>query len=412
MASLLLISSPNACSITTGGNLRRSKHSTKNFYYASFGELKASQEKRATQTEYNHLRLQQSSLNHYYKCIEGGSTYQQYTRKYVLKAVPRPSFDFEPHASDPKNILDSVKKLLVAFYWFCYPYSMIGQMLSIISTSLLAVEKLSYISPLFFIGVLQAMVPQLFMSIYMNGVNQLFDVEIDKINKPHLPLASGQLSFRTGAIIVASCLTLSLWISWIVGSWPLIWNIGLCSLIWTAYSINAPLLRWKRHPLLAAMCIFATMALIFPITIFLHIQTFVLKRPTVFSRSLIFEVAFMSLYSIGIALYKDVPDIEGDKAFGIDSISARLGQKWVFWLCVFLFEMAFGVGLLAGASSSYLWIKIVTGLGYAVLASVLWHQAKIVDLKSKTSMRSFYMLIWKLLYVAYFLMPLISQGCH
>ncbi|KHN24641.1 Homogentisate phytyltransferase 1, chloroplastic [Glycine soja] len=85
---------------------------------------------------------------------------------------------------------------------------MIGQMLSIISTSLLAVEKLSYISPLFFIGVLQAMVPQLFMSIYMNGVNQLFDVEIDKINKPHLPLASGQLSFRTGAIIVASCLTL------------------------------------------------------------------------------------------------------------------------------------------------------------------------------------------------------------
>ncbi|KAG5053881.1 hypothetical protein JHK85_006391 [Glycine max] len=147
-----------------------------------FGELKASQEKRATQTEYNHLRLQQSSLNHYYKCIEGGSTYQQYTRKYVLKAVPRPSFDFEPHASDPKNILDSVKKLLVAFYWFCYPYSMIGQ---------------------------------------------------------------------------------SLWISWIVGSWPLIWNIGLCSLIWTAYSIN------------------------------------------------------------------DVPDIEGDKAFGIHSISARLGQKWV-----------------------------------------------------------------------------------
>lgn len=27
----------------------------------------------------------------------------------------------------------------------------------------------------------QAMVPQLFMSIYMNGVNQLFDVEIDKV---------------------------------------------------------------------------------------------------------------------------------------------------------------------------------------------------------------------------------------
>ncbi|KAG5071006.1 hypothetical protein JHK86_006217 [Glycine max] len=353
MASLLLISSPNACSVTTGGNLRRSKHSTKNFYYASFGELKASQEKRATQTEYNHLRLQQSSLNHYYKCIEGGSTYQQYTRKYVLKAVPRPSFDFEPHASDPKNILDSVKKLLVAFYWFCYPYSMIGQ----------------------------AMVPQLFMSIYMNGVNQLFDVEIDKINKPHLPLASGQLSFRTGAIIVASCLT-------------------LLDCRFLAIDLEYWIVLFDMDSLFN-QCTFVEME-----------ETSIASGNVYFCN----YGTYISNYNIpsytGIALYKDVPDIEGDKAFGIDSISARLGQKWVFWLCVFLFEMAFGVGLLAGASSSYLWIKIVTGLGYAVLASVLWHQAKIVDLKSKTSMRSFYMLIWKLLYVAYFLMPLISQGCH
>ncbi|TKY53076.1 Glycinol 4-dimethylallyltransferase [Spatholobus suberectus] len=80
--------------------------------------------------------------------------------------------------------------------------------LAIISASLLAVEKLSNISPLFFIGVLQVAIPQLFMGIYSAGVNQLCDLEIDKINKPYLPLASGQISFTAGVIVAASCLTL------------------------------------------------------------------------------------------------------------------------------------------------------------------------------------------------------------
>nr|KYP34846.1 hypothetical protein KK1_044146 [Cajanus cajan] len=111
--------------------------------------------------------------------------------------------------------------------------------LSIISASLLAVEKLSDISPIFFIGVLQVMVPHLFMDIYINGVNQLFDIEIDKINKPYLPLASGEISYKTGVIVVASSLTLSLCFGWIIGSWPLIWGLLSCFLIWTAYSIDS-----------------------------------------------------------------------------------------------------------------------------------------------------------------------------
>ncbi|RDX67775.1 Glycinol 4-dimethylallyltransferase, partial [Mucuna pruriens] len=169
-----------------------------------------------------------------------------------------------------------------------------------------------------------------------------------------------------------------------------------------------PLLRWKRYPLLAAILMFASWAFIFPITFFFHMQTFVFKRPAVFPRSLIFSIAFMSFYSLGIALSKDIPDIEGDKKFGIHSFSACLGRNQVFWICVFLFEMAFGVSLLAGAtSSSCLWIKTVTGLGHVVLASILWYQTKYVDLTSPASTRSFYMLIWKLLYAAYLLLPLI-----
>ncbi|RDY13425.1 Glycinol 4-dimethylallyltransferase, partial [Mucuna pruriens] len=165
---------------------------------------KASHYHRKTQIEYNLLRLQQPGLNHHYKCNEGGSIYQECNRKYVAKAIPKPSFDSEFHASNSQNILDSIKNFLVTLYWFCYPYSMIGRTLSTISASLLVVEKLSDISPLFFIGLVQVLIPHLFMDLYINGVNQVFDLEIDKINKPYLPLASGKLSFTTGVFIVAS----------------------------------------------------------------------------------------------------------------------------------------------------------------------------------------------------------------
>ncbi|KAG5076016.1 hypothetical protein JHK84_057247 [Glycine max] len=155
MDSGSVISSTSACSITTGGNLWRRKHSTNNIYYASSCASKASKYKKKTQIECNILRSQQSSLNHHYKRIEGGATYQDCDKKYVVKAIPEPTFDSEPCASNPENVVDSAKKILDVFYHFCYPYSMIAIILCAISSSLLAVEKPSDISSSFLIGVLQ-----------------------------------------------------------------------------------------------------------------------------------------------------------------------------------------------------------------------------------------------------------------
>ncbi|QHO19725.1 Homogentisate phytyltransferase 1 [Arachis hypogaea] len=104
--------------------------------------------------------------------------------------------------------------------------------------SLLAVQKSSDISPLFFTGVLEAMVAALFMNIYIVGLNQLSDIEIDKINKPYLPLASGEYSVGTGVTIVASFSFLNFWLGWIVGSWPLFWALFISFVLGTAYSID------------------------------------------------------------------------------------------------------------------------------------------------------------------------------
>ncbi|XP_068493719.1 glycinol 4-dimethylallyltransferase-like [Phaseolus vulgaris] len=192
-----------------------------------------------------------------------------------------------------------------------------------------------------------------------------------------------------------------------IGSPALISYILLNFILWTGYSVNVPFLRWKQYPVVSALILFVSSTFIFPITNFLHMQTFVFKRPVVFPRSLIVSIVFMGFYSIGLALSKDIPDIEGDKQHGIDSFSMRLGQEKVFWICVFLFEMAFGIVFLAGAtSSSPFWIKIVTSVGSFALASILWYQTKYVDVTNPASTRSFYSFNWKLLMGAYFLLPL------
>ena len=54
-------------------------------------------------------------------------------------------------------------------------------------------------------GLLQALVAALLMNVCIVGINQLYDVDIDRVNKPYLPLASGELSMQGGTLI--TCLT-------------------------------------------------------------------------------------------------------------------------------------------------------------------------------------------------------------
>lgn len=310
----------------------------------------------------------------------------------------------EPDSTSPQN---SLPNALNAFYRFSRPHTVIGTALSIVSVSLLAVQRLSDFSPLFFMGVLEAIVAAFFMNIYIVGLNQLSDIEIDKVNKPYLPLASGEYSVQTGVIIVSSFAVMSFWLGWMVGSWPLFWALFISFLLGTAYSVNVPMLRWKRFALVAAMCILAVRAIIVQIAFYLHIQTFVYGRLAVFPKPVIFATGFMSFFSVVIALFKDIPDIIGDKIFGIQSFTVRLGQKRVFWICILLLEVAYGVAIVVGASSPFLWSRYVTVLGHSILGLILWGRAKSTDLESKSAITSFYMFIWQLFYAEYLLIPLV-----
>ena len=82
-------------------------------------------------------------------------------------------------------------------------------------------------------------------------------MEIDRVNKPYLPLASGDFTVATGVAISALCGAAGLGIGLLSGSQALLGTLGGSLALGIAYSADCPLLRWKRSPVAAAACILA-----------------------------------------------------------------------------------------------------------------------------------------------------------
>ncbi|KAJ8774257.1 hypothetical protein K2173_009688 [Erythroxylum novogranatense] len=300
-----------------------------------------------------------------------------------------------------------VSRHLNSFYQFSRPHTVIGTLIGITSVSLLPVESIADLSPSFFVGLMKALVPSVLMNIYVVGLNQLFDVEIDKTNKPYLPIASGYFSMETGVTIVSASLLMSLTMGVMFRSVPLLSALLIGFVLGSVYSIDLPLLRWKKHAYLAASCILIVRAVVVQLAFFIHIQKCVLGKHLALTRSLAFATAFMCFFSAVIALLKDIPDTNGDSIHGIQSFSVSLGPKRVFWVCVNMLLLAYGAAVVVGASSSFLPSKLATMLGHCTLAAILWVRARSVDISSKEATTSFYMFIWKLFYIEYFLIPFV-----
>ena len=93
------------------------------------------------------------------------------------------------------------------------------------------------------------------MNICIVGMNQIFDVDIDKVNKPYLPLASGEWSLNTGISVAVSTGLVAVLLGLYIGSAPLLATLIGSLLLGIAYSVDLPFLRWKRYPVLAMGCI-------------------------------------------------------------------------------------------------------------------------------------------------------------
>lgn len=302
----------------------------------------------------------------------------------------------------PKNLSQDPFSWLHSLWKFSRPHTIIGTSLSVLALYFIAIENIeSAIALTNLWQLFGTWIACLSGNIYIVGLNQLEDIAIDKINKPHLPVAAGEFSLKQGQWIVAITGVLALMIAGYFGIW-LLATVSISLTIGTAYSL--PPIRLKRFPFWAALCIFTVRGVIVNLGLFLHLSSAIQGQefllPSVWVLTL-----FILVFTIAIAIFKDVPDLEGDKQYNITTFTLLLGKpaifklsRWIITSCYLGIILA-GIANLPGTNAIFL---VTSHLG---LLGLLWWRSRRVDLEQKSAIASFYQFIWKLFFLEYLVFP-------
>ena len=242
------------------------------------------------------------------------------------------------------------------------------------------------------------------VNLYIVGLNQCEDVEIDRINKPWLPIPAGRLSVRGAWRIVVACAVLAAALALSQG-WVEVVAVGSALAIGTAYS--SPPLRLKRFPALAAASISVVRACVVNLGVYLHFASSLGGRPglSAIPDSIVALTLFVLPFSFAIAVLKDVPDAEGDRRFRIGTFTVRLGARTAFRMGM----AALVAGYLGMAIAGPLLVDDASGwvlaVGHLACLGVLLWLAKGADLNDPARFSRFYLRVWALFFVEYLLVP-------
>lgn len=292
---------------------------------------------------------------------------------------------------------------LYAFWKFSRPHTIIGTSLSVLGLYLIAIAVSSTeFSSIHLEQLLSTWIACLCGNVYIVGLNQLEDIDIDKINKPDLPLAAGDFSRSTGQLIVIVTGILALVLAWLSGPF-LLGMVAISLAIGTAYSL--PPIRLKQFPFWAALCIFSVRGTVVNLGLFLHFS-WVLQQSQAIPPAVWVLTLFVLVFTFAIAIFKDIPDLEGDRQYNITTFTIQLGSQAVFNLALWVLTVCYLGIILAGVLRIADINAIFLVITHLVVLVVMWLQSWAVDLQDKSAIARFYQFIWKLFFLEYLMFPI------
>ena len=168
-----------------------------------------------TVTAARYLSLQPSppaSSRHFYDSDNNNNNRRSSRNDRIFRLFGSVTTSLSSSSSAAANNNNNSNSNFLSVLWrFTRPHTIIGSALAIPALHLLAAP--SYRDALTVRSVcsmVYAMIPSLLMNLYITGLNQITDVDIDKINKPDLPIAAGDLSVRNATLTVVLSLILSI----------------------------------------------------------------------------------------------------------------------------------------------------------------------------------------------------------
>ncbi|XP_062113904.1 homogentisate solanesyltransferase, chloroplastic-like [Humulus lupulus] len=326
---------------------------------------------------------------------------------------PRRSYSIQACTEAGAPIEDSplLKKVWdFGHVWLKYlrPYAIVGT----VAASVSVYGRVMTENPdLFRWSLLMKALPGLFAIIcgnaYYIGINQIYDVDIDRVNKPYLPIASGELSMKSAWLLAIFYLVAGLLIVGLNAE-PLVTGLYCLALFFgTIYSV--PPLRLKRFSISTALVLSSIRGVLINIGVYYATRKTTLGLTFMWSPALVFITTFITLLFMVVAITKDITDIEGDTKFQIVTFAAKFGVRNI---------ALFGTGILLLNYIGAILVPICMPQAFnrnfmvsthAILALWLLLQAWILEQGkyTKEACANFYQVIWKLLYAEYIIYPFI-----
>ncbi len=182
-----------------------------------------------------------------------------------------------------------------------------------------------------------------------NAINQIYDLEIDRVNKPKRPLPSGRLTIRDTWLFTAITYGLALILAWLVapgGRHECFWLVAVAVVCTLLYSV--PPFRTKRLGIWANVTIAIPRGVLLKVAGWSSVKTIVGVEPWYIG-------AIFGLFLLGATTTKDFADMDGDRRGGCRTLPIQFGVRRAAWMISPSFVVPF-LMIPLGA-----WLHVLTG---------------------------------------------------
>ena len=159
-----------------------------------------------------------------------------------------------------------------------------------------------------------------------NALNQIYDLEIDRINKPKRPLPSGRLSVAQVWWFTNIAYAVSLVLAWLVapaGRHECFWLVAVAVVCTYIYSV--PPLRTKRLGIWANVTIAIPRGVLLKVAGWSSVKTILGVEPWYIG-------AIFGLFLLGATTTKDFADMDGDRRGGCRTLPIQYGVRRAAWM--------------------------------------------------------------------------------
>jgi len=191
-----------------------------------------------------------------------------------------------------------------------------------------------------------------------NGLNQIYDYEIDAVNKPKRPLPSGRMTMREAWVFTWVTFAAAWLLAWLVapgGRHQCFWLVVAATLITTLYSV--PPFRTKRLGIWANVTVAIPRGALLKVAGWSSVKTVVGVEPW-------FIGTIFGLFLLGATTTKDFADMEGDARGGCRTLPLQFGVTRAAWMISPAFVVPFlliPIGAWAGILTGHFWMLQVLG---------------------------------------------------